>query len=370
MMNRFIKIFFAVLTFTALSVSVFASGGGETLMAVKSFVLGKEKAEVRDANDDGIIDSIDISILKRDMIDASSILRTVRVSNSQELYDAIKNAEAGDEIIVSSGVYTWSSGGAQGSLYHGTADGTAKNPVTLRSEDPNNPAVLSGIDVSRNCVLYITGDYWIIKDISTTNSKKGIILDNSNYSKIIGCEVYNIGEEGIHLRDGSSYCTIYQCTVTDTGEHTPGYGEAIYVGSSVSTGGYAYNCDYNTISHCILGSGVTAELVDIKEYTTGTIVEYCEMYGGSISNEVSANSFLNSKGNDSIIRGNVCYDEGNTIIRNAFENHVIVEGWGYNNEFIDNTVSLINEQAYVLRVYSGTASESGSVRIPDGNIYR
>ena len=165
------------------------------------------------------------------------------------------------------------------------------------------------------------------------------------------------------------YCTVQGCTVTNTGRISPGYGEAIYVGSSESTSGYGYNCDFNTISDCILGPGVTAELVDIKEYTTGTIVENCVMYGDDISGQTSANAFLKTKGNDCIIKNNTAYQNGNTIIRNAFEVHEIVSGWGYNNSFTGNTCNMDNETAYVVRVYSGSAAASDNTRIPDGNMY-
>ena len=130
-----------------------------------------------------------------------------------------------------------------------------------------------------------------------------------------------------------------------------------------------YNCDFNTISECILGPGVTAELVDIKEYTTGTIVENCVMYGDDISGQTSANAFLKTKGNDCIIKNNTAYQNGNTIIRNAFEVHEIVSGWGYNNSFTGNTCNMDNETAYVVRVYSGSAAASDNTRIPDGNMY-
>lgn len=367
-MNRgFRKIVAVMLAYLVLTFPVCAADG-DGLAALKKFVLGLNDASAEDYSADGLVNAVDIALSKRGLLNATA-LRKIRVADAYALQDAIKNAMPGDEIVLASGEYQWSTGGAKGSLFHGSTDGTAEYPIVLKSENPDNPAILSGTDTASGYVLYITGDYWKIEDIAVTGAQKGIVLDNSDYSEITRCQVYNIGDEGIHLRDGSSYCTVFKCMVSDTGKYQQGYGEAIYIGSAQSTSGYAYDCDYNTVSHCILGGGVTAELVDVKEYTTGNIVEYCELYGGGISGQVSANAFIKVKGNDCLIRGNVCYDEGNSIIRNAFENHVIVEGWGYNNRFIANTVSLTNESAYVLRVYSGSASESDSIRIPDGRIY-
>ena len=57
-----------------------------------------------------------------------------------------------------------------------------------------------------------------------TNAQKGIMLDNSNHTTISNCKVYNIGSEGIHLRDNSSSCLIEDCSVHDS---TTGNGGAI-----------------------------------------------------------------------------------------------------------------------------------------------
>ena len=93
------------------------------------------------------------------------------------------------------------------------------------------------------------------------------------------------------------------------------------------------------------------------------------MYGDDISGQTSANAFLKTKGNDCIIKNNTAYQNGNTIIRNAFEVHEIVSGWGYNNSFTGNTCNMDNETAYVVRVYSGSAAASDNTRIPDDNMY-
>jgi len=68
--------------------------------------------------------------------------------------------------------------------------------------------MLCGTTQENKNVLYITGDNWIIKDIRVSNGQKGIMLDNSNYSIISGCEVFDTGSEAIHLRDNSSYCIV------------------------------------------------------------------------------------------------------------------------------------------------------------------
>ncbi len=329
--------------------------------------LSNNVSESYDLNSDGKYNVVDWVILRQQVIDNAK--NKIYVQNAAELQTALNNAQPGDEIVLKSGIYTPSETGPKGANFWSSADGTEDKPITITSENPEDMALLYGQNVENGVVLYITGDYWNIENLSVQNAQKGIILDNSNYSNIYGCEVSETGSEGIHLRDNSSECTVKNCTVTNTGIISPGYGEAIYVGSSESTSGYGYYCDNNVISDCILGPGVTAELVDIKEYTTGTIIENCIMYGDDISGETSANAFLKTKGNKSVIRNNTAYQNGNTIIRNAFEVHEIVSGWGYDNEFYGNTCHMDNDSAYVVRVYSGSASASDDVRIPEGNMY-
>ena len=88
-----------------------------------------------------------------------------------------------------------------------------------------------------------------------------------------------------------------------------------------------------------------------------------------LSGQTSANAFIKVKGNDTVIRNNDAYQNGNIILRNAFEVHEIVSGWGYNNKFTGNTCMLDNDSAYVVRVYSGSASADNNVRMPDGKMY-
>ncbi len=151
---------------------------------------------------------------------------SIYVTDTAELKEALSQAKPGDDIVLAPGKYVYEGSTPKGRLFVGEADGTEDKPITLRSENPNDPAVLSGIEVSKNYVLTILGDHWIVRDIVAENAGKGIIVDNSCYTKIINCEVRNIGQEGIHLRDDSSYCIVESCYVHDTGLTHPSYGEA------------------------------------------------------------------------------------------------------------------------------------------------
>ncbi|WP_295216225.1 right-handed parallel beta-helix repeat-containing protein [Ruminococcus sp.] len=264
-------------------------------------------------------------------------VRLVEVSDIDQLLQALADAQPGDDIVLAEGIYQLSeSAGPKGSLFYTRAEGTAEQPITIRSADPEHPALLCGTDAASHYVLYLTGDWWRVQDLKISTGQKGIMLDNSNYSRITRCEVYDIGSEGIHFRDDSSYCTAEDCYVHDTGTVTPAYGEAVYVGSAKSTSGYGYSCDYNTIMGCRLGPNVGAEHVDIKEYTTGTVVAECIFDGTGMSGENYADSFVDIQGNDCVIRDNVGYRNGCGNITAAIQMHVLVDGWGFDAQVYGN----------------------------------
>lgn len=328
--------------------------------------LTAEQGELADICADGAVDCFDMVRLRKLLTEAPANENIISVSSTEELKAALSNAAAGDTLLLQPGIYESSEHGTKASLFYSAAEGTADAPITIKSADPENPAVLKGTDTSRGIVLYVTGDYWNIENIVCCNSQKGIVLDNSNYSVISNVEVYDTGQEGIHLRDGSSYCEIIGAKVHDAGLVSE-YGEAIYIGSAKSTSGYAYNCDYNVVRDCILGPNTVAESVDIKEYTTGNIIENCTMYGGGMT---ATDSFVDIKGNGTIVRNNVCYAQDNANITDAFQVHCQVEGWGVDNLVYGNTVYFTGETEYIVRTWNGTScTVYDNTRYPENSEY-
>lgn len=279
----------------------------------------------------------------------------ILVTNTEELITALENAQAGDEIILKEGVYQNDEWLGEWAAFFSKGEGTAENPIILRSEDPDNPATISGATQESKNALYIFGDYWIIKDLKISNSAKGIMLDNSNHTTVTGCEVFDIGTEAIHIRDNSSYCLIENCYVHDTGTVTPEYGEGVYIGSAYSAEGYGFDCHYNTVRGCTFGPNITADHVDIKEYTIGNLVEYCTFNGTGIQNLNGGNSFVEVKGNNNIIRYNTGYRNGNENVLYGFDLSLQVEGWGQDNLFYENTLYLDTTDCYAVKGWNCSA---------------
>jgi len=338
----------------------------EDLVLYSDWMLGKTDGpgkNIYDISGDEVINISDYCLMKQILISQSEDNnKRILVHDTEELKTALSEAESGDEIILAPGEYVYTGSTPKGHMFTCEADGTEERPIILRSEDPVDPAVLSGTDVNQNYCLTVTGDWWEICDLVITNAGKGIIVDNSQHTKIINCEVYGIGAEGIHFRDDSSYCTAENCFVHDTGIVSPAYGEAIYIGSSKSTQGYGYKCDYNTVRGCRLGPDVAAEHVDVKEYTTGTLIENCIFDGTGISGENSANSFVDLKGNDCILRNNTGYRNGCEKVERAFDMNCLVEGWGqnaliYGNKvYMDQSLASNGKKMYLLNAWNCSAT--------------
>ncbi len=181
----------------------------------------------------------------------------------------------------------------------------------------------------------------ILSGFSVTNSQKGIMLDGANENRLTGLAVFNVGAEGIHFRAFSSNNTLEASEVRDTGKTEPGFGEGVYIGSAKSnwgsvTDGEPDNSDHNKVLNNKLGPNVAAELIDIKEGTTGAEIRGNTFDGAGQSGENSADSWIDVKGNSNKISGN----KGKNPLKDAFQTHVLVEGWGNDNVFEKNVVTL------------------------------
>lgn len=280
--------------------------------------------------------------------------REVLVSNSDELLAALADVRAGDEIILKEGLYQNDVflGDGIWSAFYAKADGTAQQPIILHSEDPDNPATISGVTQENKVALKIVGDYWEIRDLKICEAQKGIFLQQSEHSIISGCEVYNIGAEAIHIIDNSSYNLVENCHVHDSGTYKPQYGEGVYIGSSKNTDGYGYECHYNTVRNCTFGPNIAADHVDIKEYTIGNLVEFCTFDGTGMQGQNGGNSFIEVKGNHCIIRNNTGYRNGCEQLQCAFDANVQLDGWGQHNKIYDNTVYLDTADCYLFKAWN------------------
>ncbi|MCQ2408556.1 MAG: right-handed parallel beta-helix repeat-containing protein [Oscillospiraceae bacterium] len=279
----------------------------------------------------------------------------ILVTDTESLIAALADAKAGDEIVVREGLYQNDKNTGKWAAFWAEASGTADRHIILRSEDPAHPATLSGVSQEHKYALNIIGSYWEIRDLRLTNAGKGLFLSKSEHSLVSGCEVYDIGDEGIHIIDDSSYNTVENCWIHDTGTVEARYGEGVYIGSAKGTANYGFECHYNTVRGCRFGPNIAADHVDIKEYTYGNLVEYCTFDGTGMKGENGGNSFVEIKGNDAVVRYNTGYRNGAEKQLYGFDMNEQIEGWGQGTKIYDNKLFLDSSEIYTVKGWNCSA---------------
>lgn len=254
--------------------------------------------------------------------------RTIRVSNADGLKTALQNARPGDTIIMADGIYRGN--------FKSNTNGTAAAPITLVG---NRAAILDGGSTSRGYGFYMAHDYWVLDGFTIRNTLKGIMLDGVTNSVLQKLEVYQIGQEGIHFRTYSSDNILQHSWIHDTGIGRASWGEGIYIGTAVSnwgsyTGGQPDSSNRNQILNNRVGPNVRAEMIDIKEGTTGTIVRNNTFTSGS---NLVVDSWVDVKGNNASVTNNTGYYASNSSFKVAVDVIVLMSGWGKNNIVSNNT---------------------------------
>jgi len=224
----------------------------------------------------------------------------VNVSNTDTLYAALKAAAPGHLIIMAPGTYHPTS---HSSGFHhveiSNKMGTATQPIVLCG---TRDAILDGGSTSGPTpVTIINSKYITVAGFTVQNGLKGISLQHTTSSIVDNVKVTNIGMEGIHIQDASSYNTIQHSWVINTGRRTPGKGEGVYLGSAESIKPNDH-CVGNKVVNNTIGPGVTAEMVDVKENSSFGVVADNMLDGSSLCGCNSATSLINVKGNNYKVR--------------------------------------------------------------------
>lgn len=268
--------------------------------------------------------------------------RTVDVTNALELTDALADAQPGDLIQMADGDYL--------GTFTAEASGAADRRIALCG---SRGAVIDGGDVGNGYALHITGDYWTISGITVTNALKGVMADDADFTQLLGISVHDIGHEGVHFRTNSSDNVIQDSEIYNTGLQRDKFGEGVYLGSAVSnwgnyTNGEPDRSDRNQVLRNRIWN-TTSESVDIKEGTTGGLIEGNQFDGSALA---GADSWVDVKGNGYIIRDNT----GTNSPLDGFQTHVINDmDWGKNNRFENNTAD-VNGDGYGFYIHDPETS--------------
>lgn len=208
-----------------------------------------------------------------------SSTRRVLVSTVEELQSALRNAQPNDEILVEPGDYlgtTSGPGDAAGSgdptsHFYSSQNGTAEQPIVLRSRD--RTAVLLGDDLSQNTVLKLSGNYWNLANIEVSGAQQGLVLDNADSNKFELVFARNLGGRGVHLYNGSSDNQFQRMAIIDVGQQPQEVGGEVLGESLVVGSGTEMDVNNSFRLNRFAGNSVS-EQVDIKAASSGTFLEY------------------------------------------------------------------------------------------------
>lgn len=280
----------------------------------------------------------------------AALSRQVPVQSQDSLRLAMRDAVAGDTILVAPGTYTGSTSqsGDPGNLPNGTGyfwignDGTALRPIVVVAQDPARPPVLQGTTVSSGYVVHVTGDHVKLKNLILQTGDKVLMFDNASHGLVEDCELRNSGNELLHIRDASSNVVVHRSLLHNSGNVAPNFGEGIYIGTdqarwgaddvpqtgtvapwwgdkavSEGFGGYDWRV-HGTKVECNRFHDISAEPIDVKEGTQYTEVTGNVFDGDSTGRKGGAayfdyvDSYVDQKGVKGIFRNNVFYPGTNT----------------------------------------------------------
>jgi hypothetical protein len=273
----------------------------------------------------------------------------VDVSSAQALANALGSAGPGTLIRLSNGEIRGE--------FTASKSGSAAAPIVLCG---TRQAVLSAGTGSSETVLTLTGDYWVVSGFSVVGGQKGVLLDGANHNLLTSLSVHGTGNEAVHFRSASSDNILEWSEIFDTGKASAEFGEGVYIGSAVSqwekftgSANVPDRSDRNVIRNNEIGPNVRAELIDVKEGTTGGSIADNTFNGAGIVSDGFADSWIDVKGNGYSITGN----QGTDSPADGFQVHVVEGGWGNGNTFRKNRAT-VNADGYGFRI---SADASGTV---------
>lgn len=218
--------------------------------------------------------------------------------------------------------------------------GTEEDPITLCGP---KTAVFDGSNgdggLAAAALRVVRSSHVVVKGFTLQNALKGLDVQRTNSSIFSNISTRYTLQEGIRLRYNSTYNQVHGCNISYTGRLWVGIGEGMYVGTStrnsIAAGLPKDLSDFNNITSNHFGEGVTAENIDIKEFTTGGVIANNTFNGSSIAGLNGAIAWVAIKGNNYTVANNTGFGtlRGGQGFR-VLQKH---KGLAQNNAIMNNT---------------------------------
>ena len=259
----------------------------------------------------------------------------MRVATAVQLRAALATAQPGTVIAMADGAYA--------GMFTGAVRGSGDAPIWLCG---GAGAVLDAGGITTGYGIHLNGaDHWRLVGFTVRNAQKGVMVDASRQVTVQGLTVTEIGDEGIHLRRGTTDSIVAGNTITHTGKRKPKFGEGVYVGTAESNWCDISGCAPDRSDRNIVAGNrireTTSENIDIKEGTVGGFVVGNDLGGEGMT---AADANVNVKGNAWRLSDN----RVESPPEDAFVTHEILPGWGTHNLFERNTVTAKAGDGYIV----------------------
>ncbi len=233
---------------------------------------------------------------------------TIQVSSGGNVAGAVGQAGPGDVVCFAPGNY--------GHLLINGKNGQPDNPIEFTAPDGGAVFSLGGVEAgpSTSAVSVDNSSHIVVNGLEATNSMRGIGVNASQQVEVLNCVISGTGQEGFHVRDGSSQVRVAGCDISNTGNR-PGtdtsqslrysvFGELVYVGNGAKAGDITNNI---TVENNVLhdNGNATSEAVNVKSSTFDVTVRNNHIF--NIDSWCEAAVRVNSSKNLTII-GNVIHD--------------------------------------------------------------
>lgn len=237
--------------------------------------------------------------------------------DADDLQRALDTARPGAVLQLSPVVYS--------GRFHAQVPGTDDAPVVLCGVEGS---VLDGGDLGSGYTLHLDGaSHWVVRDLTVRGGQKGVVLDAVSGATLSGVRIADVGQEGLHLRSGSSDNLVRAVSVSRTGLSDPEFGEGVYIGSAESNWCRYTACGPDRSDRNVFESlsvaDTRAEAVDVKEGTSDGVIRSSTL---SIAPDAVVDSAIDLKGSGWRV-------ESSTVTgpAEAVSIHVILAPWGSGN---------------------------------------
>jgi hypothetical protein len=181
----------------------------------------------------------------------------VTVNPGDDLNKIINSAGKGDTIFLNAGEYD--------RISISDLHFSEMQPLFIIGND-TGPVIIKGSGISKGSAMEVTNcSYILIEGLAFTNAMWGSYIRNSQHIIYRNNEIYETGQEGIHVGRSSKYVDVISNHIHNTGKYNPKWGEGIYIGSGSYTGNnFPDNCEYIWIEGNHIHETGRSEGINIK----------------------------------------------------------------------------------------------------------